>query len=103
MNTQKGARLTIFVPKGRHEPVGETRNVNQVTLMHCEIPGIFKPSKEAPAVRIVEIDAGSYDFTVLIPEGLSRNAVVFSGRYAFGEALSGLGFPYPLPIYDVKK
>jgi len=103
MNTQKGARLSIFVPKARHELVGQTKDVNQVTLMHCELPGIFKASKDAPAVRIVEIDSGCYDFTVLIPEGMSRNDVVFSGRYAFGEALSGLGFLYPLPLYDVRK
>lgn len=103
MNTTKGARLTIYSPKTKHDAVGATKDANQVTLMHCDIRGIFKPSTEAPPVRLVEIDGGSYDFTVLIPEGLSRNNAVFSGRYAHGEALLALGFLYPLPIYDVRK
>lgn len=102
MSVTKGARLIIFAPKTKHNEVGLTAKANQVTLMHGDVKGIFKPSAEAPPVRIVEIDGGAYDFTVLIADGLTRKNAVFSGRYAYGEALSALGILYPLPLYDVK-
>lgn len=79
----KGLMLFVY----RAEPIGEgipgiSRDKRSIVVIDESLPGIFAPTEEMPAYRIDHRNVLGDRHSFLIPIGLTKQEVCFSGRYA---------------------
>lgn len=96
--TQKGLTLSIY-RAGYDCTINAMHGKKEVTLIDKNIAGIFEPSEDAPAVKIVTRKLFGKDYTHAEP--------IIPGSYAFGGTYIHCSdsrvrelAEYPIPLHD---
>ena len=103
----KGMTVTVFRRADGYDCTnsGITSKAEQVTLIGPNIPELFEPTEEAPAMRLIERDVGFSKFLIAAPIDAKHEGKYGGSPYMFGGNFvysSDDRFPgdHPIKVFD---